>query len=140
LTKLINNFPTSEYISLLLKIISSTDSIKIQNEVNDTLKSMFKFTSNLDAENINRTKQNLLLQFNEITIDLISQLSSVRETCLDCISIFVYMIENLDESGYQNVMLRIWVSYYDANDNNRQKALNIWNDSGMETNEELCKL
>ncbi len=80
------------------------------------------------------------MQFNEITIDLISQLSSVRETCLDCISIFVYMIENLDESGYQNVMLRFWVLYYDANDNNRQKALNIWNDSGMETNEELCKL
>lgn len=140
LTKLINNFPTSEYISLLLKIISSTDSIRIQNDVNETLRNMFNFTSKLDADNINLTKQNLLLQFGEITRDLISQITSVRETCLDCISIVVGTIEFLDDSCYQNVLLRVWVSSYDSNDSNRQKALNIWNDSGMETNEGLCRL
>ena len=140
LMKLINNFPASEYISLLLKIISSTDSIKIQNEVNETLKDIFKFTSNIDDDTINLSRQILLLQFSELTRYLMSPLNLVRETCLDCLSILVSTYSFLDETNSINLLVRIWVACYDLDENNRKKALNIWTSSNMKTNETLCKL
>lgn len=137
--EIVSNFPVSEYISLLLKIINSIDSIRIQNEVNQTLKDIFLFTSKLDDENAKSNRYKIQLQFDEIIKNIVSPSYSVRETCLDCIFISKPSISFLDELTYKNLILRVWVACFDIEDSNKKKANEIWLINSLKTSETLCK-
>ena len=148
--ELINEFLSSEYLSLLIQLIhvliEKKFNLNIQYQAAEVCTSIFDFScrilfgdfdykSLLGTANLAQFMQNYNTEVNELIKGLSSEVFFVRETCLNCLQYLVNKKATstnssptlcLDANTYQCLTHRLLVSCFDVETSNRSIAEKIW--------------
>ena len=166
IVKLTCNFPSSEFFSLMINIISLVNDKKlntnIQYQASEVCKSIFQFSSKLIFKATNCSNYvfnnlgNMTKSYNLEILEIISALNSpvfvARETSLVCLNNLLNEKNNfatnkincdrffLTDSVYEKLNHVLWLACFDAEKPNRILAGKIWDQSTFLINKELCYL
>ncbi|RNA00153.1 translational activator GCN1 [Brachionus plicatilis] len=155
---IIDNFPSREFVNVLLNImIVSSErnlSFNLSTKCGETLRNIIAFTNKLLTNpdiDLMESKSEFVQIYNfelsELIEGLFCELYSVRETCLNCLSILInnrnlFLIEKpnfmINDAVYSHLRHRLAVSCHDDSESNRMVASKIWKEGSFESDEQLC--
>lgn len=160
-----NNFLRTEYVSLMIHIITVLTNrklnVNIQYMTSEVSVDLFKFISHVLFSKTNMESILGILNFNmfleaydkdmfEIINGLNSSILAVRENSLKCLQILIDEKSvtsdvrantlYLSKSTYQQLTHRLIVSCYDVEASNRELSDKLWEQGKFQTSENLCLL
>ena len=155
---IIDNFPSIEFINILLKIMLISNSKNLNHNLmakaSESIQNIVQFTNKLLTNqdiDLMESKPEFIkiynFEMNEVTEGLFSPIDLVRETCLNCISIIVnnrnlFLIEKSNFMIYDDIYNKlrrgIIINCHDLIEPNKLIAAKIWKEGSFESDDQLC--